>query len=834
MSFVVDHVRRIDSQLDRLQLSSTHGGTSVSTLTAEEAHDPAKAARIAHLQNLIKSLSTTSSSKSSLVPASRILETLERADISSSCSTCEQWFAQGKRKEVVSLENREDASYEHELEWLLISKATTQAYGEVLNTILGQTIPLEDDIWYWDDILGTYRFTGLYWIQTSPVRLWAWSWDIIQDVRSRGGHTADGWSQFYGLVKDSVRERSIANIQRRVVSPLALVRNEGRRKRAVLRKIRAVNANALGVLLGEGLGNESIRDDGAQTPSPSATQDHRHKWKSVVSKSIALMDAVIQSVNAAELSVETFDDSVASLTQEDQYYELHEPSGERAASTLKPADVTQRLQYLLRKALPTYSANFNAVVKENGRPSRLIRYWLPATALLISSTTIFRIFINRREEILTWIREFGQTVIDFWQNWVIEPAKKVVGTIRHDEDSEVSIMSKRSLEADRASLERMVVDFAVKNPEGAALNESQIADIKANVREGDLTTVLRSYEKDIQSPVKGAIVGNLASALLIQVQKTKVDVEVAMSGIDSILKSQELLFGFIGLTPGVLVSIGVYRWLKGVFSSRKGVQQWARQGQLLLILRNIDRILTSATPNEFGELSYKDHGMLVCEVHLLRQAASGVLPRRIFHDFLVEIDELVDVRSGLERQQKVVERIREDSFTPSFITTIGIDFKIRTIELDGKRVKLQIWDTAGQERFRTITTAYYRGAMGILLVYDVTDERSFTNIRTWFSNVEQHATEGVNKILIGNKCDWEEKRVISTERGQALADELGIPFLEVSAKSNINVDKAFYSLAADIKTRLIDTARTDTTQGPKVDVSGGDGNAGAGMGGKCC
>lgn len=70
-------------------------------------------------------------------------------------------------------------------------------------------------------------------------------------------------------------------------------------------------------------------------------------------------------------------------------------------------------------------------------------------------------------------------------------------------------------------------------------------------------------------------------------------------------------------------------------------------------------------------------------------------------------------------------RFSEDSFTPSFITTIGIDFKIRTIDLDGKRVKLQIWDTAGQERFRTITTAYYRGAMGILLVYDVTDERSF-------------------------------------------------------------------------------------------------------------
>ena len=135
--------------------------------------------------------------------------------------------------------------------------------------------------------------------------------------------------------------------------------------------------------------------------------------------------------------------------------------------------------------------------------------------------------------------------------------------------------------------------------------------------------------------------GNLASALLIQVQKTKVDVEVAMNGIDKILKSQELLFGFIGLTPGVLVTIGAYQWLRGVFSSRKGVQQWARQGRMLLILRNIDRILTGATRTEDDEISYKDHGLLLCEVHLLRQAASGVLPRRIFQDFLVEVNEPV-------------------------------------------------------------------------------------------------------------------------------------------------------------------------------------------------
>ncbi|CAO3594581.1 unnamed protein product [Absidia cylindrospora] len=179
------------------------------------------------------------------------------------------------------------------------------------------------------------------------------------------------------------------------------------------------------------------------------------------------------------------------------------------------------------------------------------------------------------------------------------------------------------------------------------------------------------------------------------------------------------------------------------------------------------------------------------------------------YDYLIKLLLIGD--SGVGKSCLLL-RFSDDSFTPSFITTIGIDFKIRTIELDGKRIKLQIWDTAGQERFRTITTAYYRGAMGILLVYDVTDERSFANVRNWFSNIEQHANEGVNKILIGNKCDMEEKRVVTKEQGEALASELDIQFMETSAKANIGVEEAFFDLARDIKKRLIDTQQTQQTR----------------------
>lgn len=148
-------------------------------------------------------------------------------------------------------------------------------------------------------------------------------------------------------------------------------------------------------------------------------------------------------------------------------------------------------------------------------------------------------------------------------------------------------------------------------------------------------------------------------------------------------------------------------------------------------------------------------------------------------------------------------RYSDDSFTSSFITTIGIDFKIKSILCGESKVKLQIWDTAGQERFRTITTAYYRGAMGILLVYDVSDEASFTNVRNWMRQIDQNAAENVNRLLIGNKSDVDPAdRKVTYEQGKTLAADYGIKFFETSAKLNSNVDDAFMSIAADIVDRL--------------------------------
>ncbi|RKP15225.1 P-loop containing nucleoside triphosphate hydrolase protein [Piptocephalis cylindrospora] len=143
-------------------------------------------------------------------------------------------------------------------------------------------------------------------------------------------------------------------------------------------------------------------------------------------------------------------------------------------------------------------------------------------------------------------------------------------------------------------------------------------------------------------------------------------------------------------------------------------------------------------------------------------------------------------------------RFCDDAFTPSFITTIGIDFKVRTLEVDGKVVKVQLWDTAGQERFRTITRSYYRGAHGVLLVYDLTDKKSFEDLRGWADSVSMHAPSDAIGLIVGNKADEVGDRKVGAGDATALAEILGMKAVETSAKSASGVEGAFTMLVRDI------------------------------------
>lgn len=181
------------------------------------------------------------------------------------------------------------------------------------------------------------------------------------------------------------------------------------------------------------------------------------------------------------------------------------------------------------------------------------------------------------------------------------------------------------------------------------------------------------------------------------------------------------------------------------------------------------------------------------------------------YDYMFKILLIGDTNVG---KSCLLLRFADDTYTGSFISTIVVDFKIRTIEVEHKIIKLQIWDTAGQERFRTITSSYYRGAHGIIVVYDVTDKESFNHVPEWLNEIDKYACENVHKLLFGNKSDLTAKRVVSTEQGKEFAESQGIEFLETSAKEATNVEQAFLTLATQIKTRMT----SSTTDGTRSSV----------------
>jgi len=169
------------------------------------------------------------------------------------------------------------------------------------------------------------------------------------------------------------------------------------------------------------------------------------------------------------------------------------------------------------------------------------------------------------------------------------------------------------------------------------------------------------------------------------------------------------------------------------------------------------------------------------------------------YDFIAKL--LIIGDSGVGKTCLLL-RFCENNFMTTHLTTIGIDFKIKTIDVDGKKIKMQIWDTAGQERFKTITQTYYKGAMGIILTYACNDRESFNSIENWMKQIKQHANEDVCKILVGNKSDLEDRQVTS-EEGKKLADTFGIKFFETSAKDDLGVNDTFHTIAKEIKEKIL-------------------------------
>jgi small GTP-binding protein len=168
-------------------------------------------------------------------------------------------------------------------------------------------------------------------------------------------------------------------------------------------------------------------------------------------------------------------------------------------------------------------------------------------------------------------------------------------------------------------------------------------------------------------------------------------------------------------------------------------------------------------------------------------------------DFIVKLVMVGD--SGVGKSNLVL-RWTEDTFCDHTTPTVGVDYALKTIDLKGKRVKIQIWDTAGHERFKAITSAYYRETQGCILVYDVTCAATFDSLDHWFAEISENAPRDICTVLIGNKSDLPEQRAVTIDQGRDCASQHNIPFLETSAKDSTNIEEAFRQLVAAIISRM--------------------------------
>ncbi|XXG72149.1 hypothetical protein AAC387_Pa07g1308 [Persea americana] len=197
------------------------------------------------------------------------------------------------------------------------------------------------------------------------------------------------------------------------------------------------------------------------------------------------------------------------------------------------------------------------------------------------------------------------------------------------------------------------------------------------------------------------------------------------------------------------------------------------------------------------------------------------------YDYLFKVVLIGDSGVG---KSNILSRFTRNEFCLESKSTIGVEFATRTLQVEGKTIKAQIWDTAGQERYRAITSAYYRGALGALLVYDVTKPTTFENVSRWLKELRDHADSNIVIMLIGNKTDLKHLRAVATEDAQGFAEREGLSFIETSALEAVNVEKAFQTILGEVY-RIIskktlsseEAATTSIKEGKTIDI-GGDAN----------
>ncbi|KAI8825635.1 ATP synthase regulation protein NCA2-domain-containing protein [Fimicolochytrium jonesii] len=429
---------------------------------------------------------------------------------------------------------------------------------------------------------------------------------------------------------------------------LDLARREIRFKAEKLERIRETQAACLGLLAEEDFSNEQrlnilTKSLAGGLSREQAMLEAAERIQAELSRSLLLMEAIVYRMHA-----------MADNLSSDGELALADVSDLRARvadiSTIPIPQLYRRTTAVI-SAIQTLDSVFDRLRRTYGRPSHATRYWLPTVVISVAAYVGGKTLAVRWDDVVAWATDARETAKSFCVEWIAKPLDNIYKTVRHKE-ARLAISSGDSLNADLQSLEKMVVEYARDH---GILDPSEIQRVADQAQKGDLSVVLQAYAEEIKSPIKNAISGDLIRALLIQVQKAKVDGELAIDALDKLLRSNELNFAFLAVTPSLFLTWLLFSKLGTLLGAGKEKKRRKTYEYIRASLRNVDRLLAQSIPpisfppdsthhTPTTPVPYKSHGLLLCELYLLRKYAPRVTRREGFRQRFVE--DLRDLESG--------------------------------------------------------------------------------------------------------------------------------------------------------------------------------------------
>ncbi|TDL23302.1 NCA2-domain-containing protein [Rickenella mellea] len=497
-------------------------------------------------------------------------------------------------------------------------------YAEALDMLLQEARDADAEAEWWSDLARSWQSVAWYLVQTFPERLKRCFETIVRELRSH--HIPVQLNSFSpktirslfpsGLLHPSALTASFfPHISRQThslfTSPLELARQECIIRKTKLEVLRNSRAEALGHLF------KLKRSIASELQAPS-TQIGLGSYPTRIRK-------LLGDTNASE------------------------------------TDVLQGLSILAFQRLPQHASTHTAQFSSLCRPSRLTRLWPRLVVIPPVTLLLFRYIYRSRESLHETAVQAADTVRGFWFGYVVEPVRGILDTVRTGGEDGPRIVSMEGVKADLESLERMALDLS---KDKLGYTPSQLEALSEQVRHGDLTPVLKVYEQDIKSPIRSVVTGSLVRSLLIQVQKAKVDLDQALTGIDKLLKSQELTFGFVGVAPALGILYATIGFLRNVLFGSRGKNRYGNRRWrecAWTSIRRVERVLISKElyPDAAQSIPPLTLGLLLISVSHLRTYAETCLPplSRLREGFLEDVADLEDLEFGRDEKRMVVDRM---------------------------------------------------------------------------------------------------------------------------------------------------------------------------------